>query len=245
MNTYLHIIEKRIRRRKQLRFAAFSALVLLPVLGLLGLQLINAQNERLQYAQADIPAISAVQMQLVDTNTTNASILTQRSAKPAPESKQVEKEESPKKLETLPPAEASIKPRLQAEATAKPKLDLGQETGLPSKALQKEKVVEEEPEHYISMPAFEQLPLKSKMNLMRNTAYSPADKRRLKKHIIGLFDNKRARVDVIKTVSGTRETQSYPIGMYLDRLDAQPAIQFRLAEKVMQGGQLSGLVVRE
>lgn len=104
-----------------------------------------------------------------------------------------------------------------------------------------------EAEYYISMPAYEAWSLKRKMDLMRNGAYSPKDKSDLRRHITQQFVNRsRARVSVIgQGANGKRETRSYPIGMYLDRLEKKPRLQFRLVEKVSEGGQLSGLVVKE
>lgn len=98
---------------------------------------------------------------------------------------------------------------------------------------------------YISMPDYIQMPLTRKMDLMRNNAYSPKEKSKLRAHIINQFANRsRARVSVVDR-NGQRDTRSYPIGMYLDRISQHPQLQFRLVEKVSERGQLSGLVVRE
>lgn len=111
-------------------------------------------------------------------------------------------------------------------------------------AKSEKKVVAEEKatRYYINMPVYTGLPLSKKMDLMRNDAYSPSDKSKLRKHIIGLFSNRnRARI----SVQAGAETHSYPIGMYLDRISKNPRLQFRIVEKVSTRGELSGLVVRE
>ncbi|MEL7339284.1 MAG: hypothetical protein AAGM67_02275 [Bacteroidota bacterium] len=250
MNQYLYTIEKRIRRRKRLRFAAYASLLLLPAMAWGALQWRNLPSAQMEYAQANIPAVSVAQVRpVIDSSALSLPVETERSAKPAPTPDQILEENIPTTVEPSAPLAKSQGDLPQKDIVpieeGKDQKPAEVEKEATPKA-RKESIIDQESEHFISMPPFESLPLRSKMNLMRNTAYSPQDKQRLKHHIIGLFGNEtKARVEVVKSVSGKRETISYPIALYLDRLDKQPATQFRLAEKVMRGGQMSGLVVRE
>ncbi|MFK7922202.1 MAG: hypothetical protein AB8H47_09605 [Bacteroidia bacterium] len=99
---------------------------------------------------------------------------------------------------------------------------------------------------YMKIPDYESATLKYKLGLIGSDAYSPSDKERLHKHIVGLFANPNAQVEAVYLEAGGQKfTKSYPIRLYLLRLEQNPSIRVRSLEKVQEGGRLSALIVKE
>lgn len=245
MISRIETIEEVLKKRKRRRAFIFLMAGLIPCLGLWFLM--TERSSKMPYVAA-VPAVSIANNEtkkpveiattiersvdtmiardtLVSTPSENASIDTQ-AAKVSQSQAGLPEISTPLKAKTV-----EEKAKVVEEEILQPKRQAAGET-VP---------------YYISMPAYEAWSLKRKMDLMRNSAYSPSEKTTLRKHITNLFVNRsRARVSVIdQNINGKPETRSYPIGMYLDRLNKNPKVQFRLVEKVSENGRLSGLVVKE
>jgi len=99
---------------------------------------------------------------------------------------------------------------------------------------------------YMKMPSYESATLKYKLGLIGSDAYSPSDKERLTKHIIGQFASPNLPVEAVYLESGGQQsTKSFPLKLYLLRLEQNPSIRIRSIEKIQEGGSLSGLIIKE
>ncbi len=108
-----------------------------------------------------------------------------------------------------------------------------------------EKPEEKQPE-YMNMPSYESATLKYKLGLIGSDAYSPSDKEALSKHILGMFPNPHVPVaTVYLEAGGQQSTKSFPLKLYLLRLEQNPSIRVRSVEEVKEGGSVSGLIIKE
>lgn len=110
--------------------------------------------------------------------------------------------------------------------------------------------VEAQPEEpkttYMSMPNYESATLKYKLGLIGSDAYSPQDKAALSKHILGMFPSPNTPVETVYFESGGQQsTKSFPLKLYLLRLEQNPAIRIRSVEEVREGGSISSLLIKE
>ncbi|MEL7339390.1 MAG: hypothetical protein AAGM67_02810, partial [Bacteroidota bacterium] len=105
----------------------------------------------------------------------------------------------------------------------------------------------EEPEiDYMSMPDYTNATLKYKLGLIGSDAYSPKDKQALQTHILQSLGNKNLPVEAVYLESGDQQSsKSYPLRLYLLRLEQNPAIRIRSLEEVRDGGSVTGLRINE
>ncbi|MEL7534940.1 MAG: hypothetical protein AAFN10_26800 [Bacteroidota bacterium] len=105
---------------------------------------------------------------------------------------------------------------------------------------------EEKKPVYMDMPSYESATLKYKLGLIGSDAYSPSDKEVLNKHILAMFPNPNVPVETVYLEAGGQQsTKSFPLKLYLLRLEQNPSIRVRSIEEVREGGSLSGLIIKE
>lgn len=120
------------------------------------------------------------------------------------------------------------------------------ETVLGTPSTETKTVPQEAAPTYMKMPDYKSATLKYKLGLIGSDVYSPSDKERLHQHIISLFVSPNAQVEAVYLEAGGQKfTKSYPIRLYLLRLEQNPSIRVRSLEKVQEGGRLSALIVKE
>lgn len=252
MISRIEIIETSLKKRRRKRNFLLVAIIILPLLA--SAYLINERSSQRHYASSvasvsntdqSLPKVRPVAADLlVDTANRERTILDTAAQNASPDSLKQGQSPSVKATPETSPQKAKIeRPKL----TSNPEAKVENSNLRPGSKPKTEVAPAQKDTYYISMPTYEAWPLKRKMDLMRNSAYSPQEKAALRRHITNQFANRaRARVSVIdQKRNGKPETRSYPIGMYLDRLAQNPKLQFRLVEKVNEGGALSGLVVKE
>ena len=250
MLSRIETIENSLKKRKRKRNLIVLLGTLLPLCGLV--LVMNGPNFQRPYASS-LPVVSTaneqssepandLERQMTDTAMAEDSVLGTAAQNDSLDKKAKQVQDIQIQPETI---EGEVE--INQQASSNPELLTAEKVVVKESASNPTQTASKEEVYYISMPAYESWPLKRKMDLMRNRAYSPQEKAELRRHITKQFVNRaRARVSVIDQGSnGKRETRSYPIGMYLDRLQKNPTLQFRLVEKVSDSGQLSGLVVKE
>ncbi|MFK7922192.1 MAG: hypothetical protein AB8H47_09555 [Bacteroidia bacterium] len=238
MTSRIEIIAINIKKRKRKRGLVVLSLVALPILIISYLTTARSSKMPASYSEP-IPAISTSGIENQQKTLKKESVLAPGSISLTPLENVASAPGSLNKLD-----EDSLVTEVNVPINpAKPKI----KEEIASASPKVEKAINEAGRLYISMPDYIQMPLTRKMDLMRNKAYNPQDKAALRQHIISQFANRsRARVSVVAhNTQSQGETSSYPIGMYLDRLNKNPRVQFRLVEKVSENGSLSGLVVKE